>query len=897
MTATRTDVPLLDLDVLRSIEWPEGYDSREILHLFGHSAWPQRSKVGTAYRRWLCEQHPLNFALTYLLPFFADQVTRRISFAEMHMDMFRDLARWVGPGPTRRVMVAGREGGKALALDTPVLTVDRGWTEHGELKTGDRVFDETGAPCSVVAVSPVWEGRPTYEITFSDGEMITADANHEWRVRDLKRQATLVQTTAEIADRWLLSDRRGWREVRYSIPMAGPVQYPSALLPITPYVLGVWLGDGNSADGRVTSGALDHDEMAALLRTEGEIPVSHERPNGSFMITLGKPRPNLCRREHEMLPHATRPNVTAPCRPCTTEWVRLHDHGELSSRSAGSNLPLITRLRRAELLDNKHIPAAYFTASIEQRLALLQGLMDTDGTVAQRGRCEFTGTNERLCRDVLDLVRTLGIKARMAGGRASIGGVDKGPKWRVTFHSDLPVFRLTRKLARQTARPVLTRASTRRIVDVRPVTSRPTSCVQVDSPSHLYLVGRSLIPTHNSTVYYLAGPLFNGAFGHHQMIAAFSYTDKQASGNHLRRLRGVIEGKSVCSELLLSDFPDLAPASRGGGRVVHRNGVTIACAGLGSNVVGLNADTERPGIILGDDLLPADRTNPDNVAAIKSAILTSIMPLGRRAHIRLFGTVFARKDLMDDVVRLAEERPATSPDRGRWLTGQGFEPVYYRPNWPQRWPVEEMLAERAADPHTFALRLAPHLLDQAEAEAYWTTETWVRNPMFPTVERIISVDHAVSTGRKADHTAIAVLGANSAPIGTPTRRVGVEHVEQGRMGIPQIRQRVWDLYRQIPRHKPTVLLWERNQGGEALAREIYPLPDGMKLVTWHAGAVKAQRVIKLHKQCVSGQVVMVGEHPDFEGQAESWDPRSTKDDMLDAVGSGARRLLEGKAEM
>jgi intein/homing endonuclease len=99
-------------------------------------------------------------------------------------------------------------------------------------------------------------------------------------------------------------------------------------------------------------------------------------------------------------------------------------------------LGLQKQLRVAGLLNNKHIPDAYFRASKEQRLALLQGLIDTDGHVAgeRHGMIEFMSTKLNLAQGVQFLARSLGVKASLSEGRATLNGRDCGPKYRVTFY-------------------------------------------------------------------------------------------------------------------------------------------------------------------------------------------------------------------------------------------------------------------------------------------------------------------------------------------------------------------------------------------------------------------------------------------------------------------------------
>jgi hypothetical protein len=122
--------------------------------------------------------------------------------------------------------------------------------------------------------------------------------------------------------------------------------------------------------------------------------------------------------------------------------------------------------------DHKHIPMIYLRASYEQRLSLLQGIMDTTGTVTEHGMCELTSTNETLIKDCFSLICTLGLKPTL---------VQQDITWTITFTTDITALQLN-----------LT------IVKIERVDSVPVKCISIDSPDHLYLVGQSMIPTHNS---------------------------------------------------------------------------------------------------------------------------------------------------------------------------------------------------------------------------------------------------------------------------------------------------------------------------------------------------------------------------------------------------------------
>jgi deoxycytidine triphosphate deaminase len=357
--------------------------------------------------------------------------------------------------------LVARLEGKALALGTPVPT-PLGWRTMGELSPGDFVFDETGTPTEVVAVSAAMIGRPCREVVFSDGQRVVADAAHQWVTVDKAgrrrgQHRAVIRTTDEIA-----CSLRADGELNHQVPLAGPVQYPPRLdLPIEPYTLGAWLGDGTTTAAAITT---CDDEI--LEQISGEGYAVRRLAYASHYYGIGG---------------------TGRTRDAATG--RYQRNGSLSSR-----------LRDLGLREGKYIPRPYLEAGISQRLALLQGLMDTDGFVDDdAGRCEFTSTKMELADGVVELAASLGFRPVMSIGRAILDRVDHGPKYRVKFTPDRPVFRLRRKLARQ--KPATARFHRFRSIDVvRNVPSVPVRCIQVASPRGMFLVSPSFIPTHNSSL-------------------------------------------------------------------------------------------------------------------------------------------------------------------------------------------------------------------------------------------------------------------------------------------------------------------------------------------------------------------------------------------------------------
>ncbi|HEY7691380.1 MAG TPA: dCTP deaminase [Gaiellaceae bacterium] len=354
--------------------------------------------------------------------------------------------------------LVARLEGKALALDTVVPTT-QGWRTIGELEPGDLVFDEEGFPTVVLAGTPPMTGHPCSEVTFSDGTSVIADDGHLWRTIDKKgrrygRSIDRVRTTSQIA-----STLRADEELNHHVPLAGAVWYPQRDLPVDPYVLGVWIGDGTSTKAEITCADREILEEVALAG-------------------------------HRVAPQRTRPLT-----------YRIGGTGHTRDMATGRyarNDSLSSTLRGEELVGNKHIPDEYLRASIAQREALLHGLMDTDGYVDKFGRCDLTTVRESLAERYCELIASLGFRPKLTRKRAVLNGRYIGPKFEVQFTPDRPVFRLPRKLARQKTVGRFQRF--RAIADVSPVESVPVRCIEVSSPNGMFLITRAFIPTHNSSL-------------------------------------------------------------------------------------------------------------------------------------------------------------------------------------------------------------------------------------------------------------------------------------------------------------------------------------------------------------------------------------------------------------
>jgi replicative DNA helicase len=439
-----------------------------------------------------------------------------------------------GLHPGQMIVIAARPAiGKALALDTPLPT-PAGWTTMGKVQVGDELLGADGRPITVTAATEVMTDRPCFRVVFDDGTSIVADAEHQWATsaradRRLvyargpgddvlvdpadNQRAIGIRTTREIAQTLLRGDGHG---CNHAVPVTEALELPPTELPVPPYVLGVWLGDGRSSTATFTSADA---EMVDLLRSEG-IEAAKGKQHLSYAMRLPK-LPKLAARKCVVcgklfLPRTTQVKtcgrscggkskyMSAPMpEPSCPDCGQRSVTGALCLRCWKDHGTLSPMLRKLGVLDNKHIPIRYLRASRQQRMALLAGLLDTDGTVNPTGSVQFTSTSPQLAADFRELVVSLGYRCGMSTKRVHGRSEASSTAYTITFTTANDVFRLARKReTHRQRRPEKTTARVRQrmIVRVSEVPAVPVRCVQVDAPDSLYLASRSMIPTHNSAL-------------------------------------------------------------------------------------------------------------------------------------------------------------------------------------------------------------------------------------------------------------------------------------------------------------------------------------------------------------------------------------------------------------
>lgn len=367
------------------------------------------------------------------------------------------------------IMTTLKRSGKALSVYTDIPTPD-GWRQMIDLQIGDYVFGKDGYKTKVTFVSDVMFNKTCYEIIFSDGERVIADAEHRWIASDASQRAyfgakdplsagkriknksknisTKIVTTQQMADDFYGSN--GYSN--WSIENTESVIYDKKSLEIPPYILGIWLGDGSSYYSKITN--IDKEIIDDWVNYGKSIGMQLSMDQDiTYMLTSGK-------------------------------GARVN--------------PFMDKLRHYDLLNNKHIPQDYLSSCVEDRIDLLRGLMDTDGCRRKNyNNYEFCSKHISLINEVYELVTSLGMKATKS---EKLNKKYNKPYYYLRFTSfKINPFKLSRKsYGFITKQGKGINVNYRYIQKISRIDSVPVKCIQVDNESHTYLCTKSFIVTHNT---------------------------------------------------------------------------------------------------------------------------------------------------------------------------------------------------------------------------------------------------------------------------------------------------------------------------------------------------------------------------------------------------------------
>ena len=338
---------------------------------------------------------------------------------------------------------------KGLPLDTPILT-EKGWSDMKSLKVNDKVFDKDGNLCNVKVVSNI-HNKKCLKIIFDNNEEIVSDYEHRWLVSKINGKSikNIVMTTQEIQDYYEEMNLKYNNQIPSYLQLrifnTKPLSIKDKTLPIDPYVLGVLLGDGHKQDNKITQ---EREDIWNEIKERG--------------YDIG-------------------------------EDVSQGGAGKATTRTI---FGIRKYLKELNLLENKHLPEKYLLSSETQRLDLLRGFMDADGYYNPKRKRFVLGTTKREQIDIaVPLLASLGIKPTVIEcNKYCNDKIIKG--WDICFTTTKfnPFLRRNQDIVVKTNK----QNEYRRILLVENVEQVPTKCIEVDSKSHTFLAGKSLIPTHNT---------------------------------------------------------------------------------------------------------------------------------------------------------------------------------------------------------------------------------------------------------------------------------------------------------------------------------------------------------------------------------------------------------------
>lgn len=622
-----------------------------------------------------------------------------------------ERAREVEADPDGYLDLWSRYHYKMVDVNEPVPTPS-GWKKHGDLIAGDFVFGPDGVPTKVVGRTQVWTDGECYRVTFDKGYSVVVGAEHLWTVqvsskrringgnrRDGRKSVTL--STRDLT-KHLAHSKAHSTVVLPSIPVCEPLQYPEAVLPVDPYVMGCWLGDGTSEGGGITCG---DDIWTEIEKTD----------------KVG-------------------PNIT-PLRSSQYRHISM----------------LKPRLRALGLLKNKHIHPLYEFASVSQRVRLLQGLMDTDGHCDTRGTATFVNINPVLAHGVFRLAAGLGLKPSIR----PVNGLFRGqpyPYFQVSFQARadrFDVFLLPRKQERATTAEK--RRSTRHaIVSIEPVDPQACSCIEVEREDGLYLIGEHCVTTHNSSLQTFAGAIQEALIDPETRICIFS-NNKGTARPFLQQIKDELETngplkKTYADALYESPRTESPLWSLDNGLTIRRKGnfreATFEAHGV---IDALPTGKHFPFLFYDDIITEKNVTNPEQIAkATERTELSFPIGIGEKTRRRMVGTRYHFADSYGQLMERGVAKPRLHPatENGK-LDG---EPVFMsKEAWEQ--------AKRDMRSTIAAQFLQNPIAGQENTfSTKWLRPYWLR----PLVLNVyIIVDPSKGRSKTSDRTAMAVIGIDS----------------------------------------------------------------------------------------------------------------------------------------
>jgi intein/homing endonuclease len=373
----------------------------------------------------------------------------------------------------KNIVAHGYPGtGKAQPLYSKVLTPS-GWKLMGNLQVGDEVVTPQGGESKITGIFPQGE-KEIYEIVFHDGSKTRACKEHLWECyfpndKDYRQgsEKKIVKTQDIIDHLEHQKTNKSKDNVNISIDLITPRNTPDIDLPLDPYLLGVILGDGSTSHFPVKITNSDQELIEKVSQ------LIKETFDGCYLNKMGSSK---------------------------------YDYSIITDKAITKINPVSRLIKDLGLYGKrsyeKTIPEVYFNASVNQKLELIKGLFDTDGTVDTRGCVSFTTTSKIMAEQIQELIWSIGGISRITERICSFTykGVKKQGRKSYTVFSKIRNKKEMFSLSRKKDRCCLECDDLqfrRRIKEVNPVGVEPAQCIMIDDPSHLYVTDDYVI-THNT---------------------------------------------------------------------------------------------------------------------------------------------------------------------------------------------------------------------------------------------------------------------------------------------------------------------------------------------------------------------------------------------------------------
>lgn len=633
----------------------------------------------------------------------------KLKTPQFHIDIYNAYQTY-----DRVCVVCPRGHAKAQSLDSKILTPS-GWVLLKDINIGDMVIGYNGKPTIVTELHPISKMK-LYRVTTRDGRSTLCNEEHVWSVlipQNTKNNKLVNRTLKQLIPIYKKQriDKRSlieFIENKVHIPTVLPIQFEEKYLPIDPYVLGAWLGDGTSCNANITSA---DPEMFTYF------PYNVKKKKQKYLYLVDG----------------------------------LHK-----------------LLRENNLLKNKHIPEEYFTSSVNQRTALLQGLIDTDGSISSDGmQISFCNKNEKIIDGIIDIIRSL-------GGTASKGEqltrFDKLSEYKHSFKvtGRLPKEIIPVKLSRKLNKWIGSIKTFSSIVDISYEKTSLGRCITVGNKDGMYITDDYLV-THNSSTARI--------FALHQILnrkvrfVVLIGSSQEVAAQNARWIREQIESNPN----IIKIYGNLKnPAKWSDSEFMTIDNIRVVAKGAGQKLRGMN-EQGRPDLIILDDLEDDEAVeNKENRSKFSNWFRKAVLPSkSKSGKIFIVGTILDEDSLLKNIAKNKIK------DHIDWKI-LFYKAINRDTNgkeyalWEEMKPLHELKVLERDDPEAFAQEFQndPLSNDRALFKKEWfryytaskiEVKQEYRKVFFDKEELnvIITTDFAISERSGSDYTVVMATGMDS----------------------------------------------------------------------------------------------------------------------------------------